>query len=182
MQPLYNVLVKLTVVTIFFIVFYYYVPLKQFRMLDFKSKVIQESNLVAESIPNKSFEPPIYIWCIMLKIENYDSLLLRKLESFSNSLLQHTKHRISLNILTDAKSRSFVQDILNRKTIRNQFYEVRFCTPFQKWYYNDLLAYINVIIIVHKGVISRRCQCFGQDHIHNKRNARTLQFSTRHLL
>lgn len=126
MQPLYNVLVKLTVVTIFFILFYYYVPLKQFRMLDIKRKVIQESELVIDSISNQSSEPPIYIWCIMLKIDDYDSLLLRKLEGFSNSILQHTKHHISLNILTDAKSRSFVQQILNRKTIRNKFYEVPF--------------------------------------------------------
>lgn len=102
MRRIYHLFVKLIIFTIFFIVFYNYISLKN---------VNSEASRKTDLVKQNTSEPlhVVHLWCIVVKVEEKEAALLRKFRTFLKSLLHHSRHStLSLNVLTDAKSKLFV--------------------------------------------------------------------------
>lgn len=124
MRRLPQILIKLVVCTIFLILIYYYLSLKNTKMKEGNfSLEDNELNVIHNSTRPL---PIIYVWCIVVKVEDNNNILLRNFRIFLKSLLFHSKHPLSLNILTEDKSKARVDFLVSVVTTKMgyKFYEV----------------------------------------------------------
>lgn len=126
----YKCLVKLIAFSLFFLLFYSIVPvhipgrnvsdMESTNSFEGRNRTILPLRQNAISSIS-SFSPSsssVHLWCTVVRIGDSNSMMTRKFKVFIKSLAQYLNRSLSLNVLTDRKSRPFVSRVISAATVK----------------------------------------------------------------